>query len=310
MSIKRVLVTGGAGFIGSHLVERLLAEGLEVTVLDDFSTGSTKNLASVEGAVGVIRGSILDASAIGEAARGAKCVFHLAAIVSVPRSVQEPLLVDEVNCRGTLMALEASRREGAKFVFSSSAAVYGDSPELPKTEAMAPEPVSPYGAQKLAGEAYVRAYAASFGMEACSLRYFNVYGPRQDPTSPYSGVITKFLRSALAGEDLTIFGDGSQTRDFVYVQDVVEANILAMRARTCGEAFNVGTGASVDIERLAGEIAQEAGQGSIVRHAAPRAGDIEHSRCDPSRAARDLGFRAKVGIEEGIARTLEYFRSG
>ncbi|MCA1946993.1 MAG: SDR family oxidoreductase [Armatimonadetes bacterium] len=305
----RFLVTGGAGFIGSHIVDALLARGNRVVVLDDLSSGSLDNLAHCRDRVEFVQGSIADADLVARLAEGCRGIFHLAAVVSVPQSVEEPLPVDRVNTHGTLCVLEAARRAGARVVFSSSAAVYGDDPELPKTERSRTEPISPYGVQKLAGEKYLFAYNRLHGVEGVALRYFNVFGPRQNPRSMYSGVITLLTLKALRGEPLTIFGDGSQTRDFVYVRDVVAANLLAMDAADApGLVVNVGTGRATSVLELAETIRREARSGSEIVFGPPRPGDILHSRSDPSLAERAIGFRAAVPLAQGLREAIDWFR--
>ena len=240
----RTLVTGGAGFIGSHIVRRLLELGHAVRVLDDFSTGSRDNLAEVSSDVEITAGDVRDADALERVANGCEVIFHEAAIVSVPYSIEHPMESHAVNVVGTLNTLEVARRVGARrVVFASSAAVYGAEPTLPKVESMLPAPISPYGVEKLTCEHYLAAWAHLFGVETVALRYFNVFGPRQDPSSPYSGVISVFVDRLLAGRGVTFFGDGRQTRDFVYAGDVAEANVLAASARgVSGRAYNVACG--------------------------------------------------------------------
>lgn len=300
------LVTGGAGFIGSHIVDALMARGDRVRVLDDLSSGSLENLPA---GADFEKGCVTDFDLVARMADGCRGVFHLAAVASVPRSVEEPLLVDRVNTLGTLCVLEAARQVGARVVFSSSAAVYGDSPELPKTEDGRTDPISPYGVQKLMGERYLFAYHRLHGLEGVALRYFNVFGPRQNPTSMYSGVITILCRRALRGEPLTIFGDGSQTRDFVFVRDVVAANLVAMDCpRAPAIITNVCTGEATSVMDLAQAILRESGSNSRVEFGPPRAGDILHSRGNPTFAERAIGFRASVPLNSGLAQTLEWFR--
>jgi UDP-glucose 4-epimerase len=306
MRNEKVLVTGGAGFIGSHLAEALVAEGAEVTVLDDLSSGNEANLEACRDRVRFIRGSILDEDALAESAEGCATIFHLAAVVSVPRSVKEPLAVHDTNATGTLRVFEAARKVGAKVVFSSSAAVYGDQGDRPATESLRPAPLSPYGVQKLLGEQYAQVYHRLFGMRSVGLRYFNVYGPRQDPQSPYSGVISIFAERARRGEPITIHGDGSQTRDFVYVGDVVRANLLAADAE-CGDGrpLNVGTGVRTPICALAERIREISGGGGEIRFGPPRAGDIHHSCADVASAETSIRFGASKALQEGLALTLQ-----
>lgn len=307
---KSFLVTGGAGFIGSHIVDALVENGYKVRVLDDLSMGSLSNLEQVRDKIEFVEGSILDETLVNEMASGCDGVFHLAAVTSVPQSVEEPIFVHKVNALGTLTVIEAARKAGARVVFSSSAAVYGDDPALPKKEGMATFPISPYGVQKLMGEHYLRNFHSLFGLEGFCLRYFNVYGPRQNPSSHYSGVITIFCNRALSGEPIRIFGDGGHTRDFVFVSDVVQANLRAMGADGAdARPLNVGTGNSVNLTTLANLIRSAAGSTSPIEYAEPRPGDIVHSRCDPSNAESAIGFKAQVPMETGLNKTLEFFRN-
>ncbi len=302
------LVTGGAGFIGSHLVEELAARGAQVRVLDDFSTGSWENLAPCADAIAVIEGDVTDLPTVEKAVAGVEYVLHHAAIASVERSVEDPRLVQRVNVEGTLNLLLAARDAGVRrLVFASSAAVYGDAESLPLTEDTPSRALSPYAASKVAGEAYVRAFAASYGLPTVILRYFNVYGPRQDPTSPYSGVISRFASALASGQPPTIFGDGRQTRDFVYVGDVVRANWMACtRAEAVGETFNVAVGRRVSILRLAETLNTVMGLDLPPRFAPPRSGEVRHSQADVSRARRVMGFRAETPLEVGLARTVRW----
>lgn len=306
---KRFLVTGGAGFIGSHIVDALVARGDEVRVLDDLSMGFRLNLEQVKDQIEFVEGSILDESLVNRLAEGCDGVFHLAAVTSVPQSVDDPIFVHKVNALGTLTVIEAARKAGARVVFSSSAAVYGDDPTLPKTEDLPTFPISPYGVQKLMGEHYLRNFHQLFGLPGFCLRYFNVYGPRQNPSSHYSGVITIFCNRALAGEPIRIFGDGEQTRDFVFVSDVVQANLCAMAAENANASpLNVGTGASVNLTELAKLIKDAAGSKSAVEYAEARPGDIVHSRSNPSNTAKAIGFEAQVRMEDGLKKTIEFFK--
>ncbi|MFQ3586599.1 MAG: NAD-dependent epimerase/dehydratase family protein [Fimbriimonadaceae bacterium] len=289
------LVTGGAGFIGSHLVEALAAAGAQVRVLDDLSSGSLDNLAAVADRIEMHRGSVLDADLVRALTEGCRFVFHLAAVVSVARSFDEPVPCHRVNAEGALVVAEAASRAGARLVLSSSAAVYGDNPNLPLPESQNLAPLSPYGAQKAYGEMIVGAYRAGV-----ALRYFNVYGPRQDPSSPYSGVVSIFARRMAAGQPITVFGDGKQTRDFVYVDDVVRANMRAALSDARG-AYNVCTGRPVSLLELI-EILGRLLQPVEVAFAEPRIGDIRHSAGDPRSAENDLGFIARTTIGEGLAK--------
>jgi len=311
-SPERYLVTGGAGFIGSHIVEALAAKGLPVRVLDNLSTGRIENLASVHDRIEFVEGSILDQEAVTVAAAACTGIFHLAAAVSVQESISDPVPVHQTNALGTLHVIEAARAIGARVVFSSSAAVYGDDPVLPKTETMAPCPISPYGIQKLMGEQYLRAYHGLHGLGGRSLRYFNVYGPRQRPDATYAAVIPLFVDALLNGRDPEVHGDGHQSRDFTYISDVVAANLAAAgadEARCSGHAYNIAAGSSaslLDLLRIFGELL---GVTPTPRFVPPRAGDVRRSQADASAAARDLGFRCTVGLDEGLRRTVDWLRT-
>lgn len=298
----KYIVTGGAGFIGSHIAEAL-ADRHEVVVVDDFSTGHPENLRGFD--VTLVEGSVTDLSLLKEVFAGADGVFHEGAIASVPKSVADPLATHQANLTGTLDVLLAAREAGVrKVVFASSSAVYGESPELPKQESMLPEPLSPYAVSKLAGEHYAAAFSRLYGLQAVCLRYFNVFGPRQDPSSPYSGVISIFADRILAGKPLTIYGDGEQTRDFVYVADVVRANLKAMEGDT-GGVFNIARGRTTTLNALAETMMRTAGRSVEIRHAEERAGDIRHSYADIARAEEVLGWKPEWGLEDGLALTME-----
>jgi nucleoside-diphosphate-sugar epimerase len=305
------LVTGGAGFIGSHLVEALLAAGCRLTVLDDLSSGSERNLTASAGRLRFIRGDIRDPATVADAAAGCETVFHLAAVVSVPRTTQDPIGSAAVNEAGSLNVLEAARRAGARrFVFASSSAVYGDDPRLPKREDMAPKPLTPYAVQKLAVEYHAGVYYGLYGLPSVSLRFFNVFGPRQDPSSPYSGVISIFMSRALAGEPPTIHGDGRQSRDFVYVSDVVHALIgAATSSYAPGRVFNVGTGRSVTINALWETLAALSGSTARAVHGPPRPGDVPQSVSAIEAAAAGLGFAPRVSLETGLEMTVAWYRN-
>lgn len=303
---RRVLVTGGAGFIGSHLVDALLEAGFVVRVLDDLSTGSESNLnRDAE----LICGSILDLAACDKACDGVGTVFHLAASVSVPASVSDPRESFETNALGTFNVLDSARRSGvSKVVYSSSSAVYGDSPELPKSEQMAPSPVSPYAAGKLAGEHVVTVYARSYGMETVSLRYFNVFGPRQRPDSPYAAAIPIFFDRILRGEELIVYGDGQQTRDFTYVDNVVEANLLCLEAKGLqGQVVNCACGEQISINELIAEIEKITGRSATIRNEPPRVGDVKFSVAACDLAEQLLGFRPRVAWRDGLRLTSAYY---
>ncbi|MGD8618685.1 MAG: NAD-dependent epimerase/dehydratase family protein, partial [Gammaproteobacteria bacterium] len=280
---KLALVTGGAGFIGSHITERLLSEGYRVRILDNFSTGKRENIPQ-SALVEVINGDVADFKTVQDAMENVAVAFHEAAIASVPETVGNPLASERVNYRGTLNVLEAARHAGTRRVmFACSAAVYGDLPELPKQENMPLRPLSPYAVDKLASEHACRMYWHLYGLETVSLRYFNVYGPRQDPSSPYSGVISIFADCLQCGRQPAIYGDGEQTRDFVYVADVVEANMLAATAQTApGNTINVAGGGTITINGLLQTICKIKNQPVVPRHLPGRQGDIRHSRADIS----------------------------
>lgn len=307
---RKVLVTGGAGFIGSHLVDALRARGCRVSVLDDLSTGSLENLRLDDGGTEFVHGDVADGEAVREACGDCEAVLHLAAMVSVPRTMADPIAAARVNTLGTVTVLEEARRLNVgSVVLASSCAVYGDNPHLPLSENAPPAPRSPYAVQKLGGEDYLRMAHRVYGTDAVSLRFFNVYGPRQNPSSPYSGVISIFMTRALADRPPTIYGDGDQTRDFVYVADVVRAIMLAATTpAAAGAVVNVGSGRSVAIGELWRQISTLAGAHAVPRHEPARDGDIRHSRADAGLAETLLGFAAEFNLETGLARTLEWYR--
>ena len=309
---RRFLVTGGAGFIGSHLVERLLADGHDVRVLDNLSSGSLDNLAFAgsDAALAVVRGDVRDLSCVEVAAAGVDVIFHQAAMRSVPQSMADPLGTNANNVTGTLHVLEAARRQGVRrVVYASSSSVYGERPDLPKREEQPPAPISPYGASKLAGEQYAAIWNRLYGVETVGLRYFNVFGPRQDPASEYAAVIPKFILAALAGHAVEIHGDGWQSRDFTYVENVVEANILAGEAEAAaGEVLNVGCGSRVSLLEIVGKLEALVGRSIRRRHTEGRVGDIRHSEADIDKAQRLLGYAPKVEFDDGLRRAVEYFR--
>jgi UDP-glucose 4-epimerase len=310
--VQHALVTGGAGFIGSHLVDALMREGTRVSVIDNLSTGKRENLP--EAAMNFVfhEGDIRDWALLRKVMEGVDVVFHQAAVVSVPLSVAEPLESAAVNEMGTLSVLEAARQAGCRrVVLASSSAVYGDDPELPKHEAMALWPLSPYAVQKMVGERYAGLYSTLYGLETTCLRYFNVFGPRQDPASPYSGVISIFMDRAVADQAPAIYGDGEQTRDFVYVQDVIAANLLAAAEKgAAGKIFNIGTGITITINRLWQLVAEMAGITLTPEYKTAREGDILHSVAAIDASRRDLGFVPRVGFEEGLAHTYAWYRNG
>jgi len=305
---KLYLVTGGAGFIGSNLVDALVARGDRVRVLDDFSTGRRENLAAQPG-VEVVEGDLRDAAVVRRAVAGVDGVFHQAALRSVPRSVDDPLSSNQVNVTGTLVLLLACRDAGVRrVVYASSSSVYGDDPALPKVETLPTRPVSPYAISKLAAEHYCQTFARLYGLETVSLRYFNVFGPRQNPESKYSAVIPRFLAQALAGEPLEVHGDGEQSRDFTYIDNVVEGNLRAMAAPgVSGEVFNIACGTRHSLIAIADAIADFLGRQLPRAHTGPRAGDVRHTLADITKAERLLGYRPKVDFATGMRRTCEYF---
>lgn len=308
----QVLVTGGAGFIGSHLVERLLTEGAKVRVLDNLSTGHAENLTSFRERIEFISADLLDDDARRRAVEGVEVIFHQAAIPSVPRSVANPIESHLNGAHATLLLLESARQlRVRRLVFAASSSAYGEKEILPKDEAMIPDPISPYAATKVASEYYLRAFARCYDLDTVSLRYFNIFGPRQDPTSPYSGVIARFCRSFVDDQTLTIFGDGEQSRDFTYVTNAVEANWRAATAtgRLDGEVFNVGCGERVTLNRMLETLNDLTGQRRRATYAPSRAGDVRHSLADLRRIRERLGYRPVVSFKEGLARTLEWYRA-
>ncbi|MCG6918806.1 MAG: SDR family oxidoreductase [Deltaproteobacteria bacterium] len=309
--MKKCLVTGGAGFIGSNLVERLVGLSFEVKVLDDLSSGFLRNLEPFRENIEFIEGDVRDMATLQQVMSEVEVVFHQAAVVSVPQSIEDPMETGMVNDLGTLYVLEAARHNGVRrVVFASSCAVYGDLPQVPKKEDMDTKPLSPYAASKLNGETYARLYGDLYGLETVCLRYFNVYGPRQDPSSPYSGVISIFMDSAARGERPTIYGDGEQYRDFVYVADVVQANLLAaQRENISGVTINVGTGKPVTINSLWRNIAELAGVQGEAKRADFRPGDIRQSVAEISRARELLDYQSYHSLEEGLQFTWEWYRS-
>ncbi len=299
------LVTGGAGFIGSHLVEALLAEGYKVRVVDNLATGSRANLAHLDGQFEWIEGDVQDFEVCRRAAEGVDFVFHQAAIPSVPRSVREPLASHSSGPTATINILEASRMAGVRrLMFAASSSAYGDAALSPKHEDMLPQPLSPYAAGKLAGEHYVRVYARTMGLDAVSLRYFNIFGPRQDPSSPYSGVISLFIKRMTELERPTIFGDGKQTRDFTYVANAVAANLLAMKhpEPLRGDVFNVGTGQSISLLDLVNSLNTILGTKFDAELQPPRPGDVRDSLANLDRIGSVLGYRPIVSFDEGLRR--------
>ena len=310
------VVTGGAGFIGSHVVERLLRDHPSATirVLDNFSTGAMGNLPFAAAAgerLQVVRGDIRDLAAVERVVHGAGVVFHQAAMRSVPRSVADPLGANDNNVTGTLHVLEAARRAGVRrVVYASSSSVYGDRAELPKCEDQPPAPISPYAVSKVAGEQYAAVWTRLYGVETVGLRYFNVFGPRQDPASEYAAVIPRFILWALRGAPLEVHGDGRQSRDFTYIDNVVDANVLAARSpRASGETFNVGCGDRVTLLDIVARLEKMLGATLERRHTTARAGDVPHTLADVGKARRLLGYVPAVDFDEGLRRTVDYFKT-
>jgi UDP-glucose 4-epimerase len=308
--LPTTLVTGGAGFIGGHLVDRLLELGHSVRVLDNFSTGRRSNLRRTLGHIELIEGDLRDPDTVRRAAQGAEIVLHQGALPSVPRSVSDPRTSNAVNVEGTLNMLLAARDAGVRrVVVASSSSVYGDTPTLPKVETMPPLPRSPYAISKLAAEQYTCAFAQLYGLETVALRYFNVFGPRQDPTSQYAGVIARFCTAALAGQPFTVQGDGLQSRDFSYIENVVQANLLAAGVPdVSGQVFNIACGERITLLDVIATLHRLVGRELPIEHGPARPGDVRHSLADIDKARRLLGYAPAVGAAEGLARTLAWYR--
>ncbi|MFZ0212750.1 MAG: SDR family oxidoreductase [Candidatus Acidiferrales bacterium] len=304
------LVTGGAGFIGSNIVDELVRRGHGVTVLDDFSSGKEENLAGVRDKIRLVRGSICDLGATHEACHGADYVLHLAARTSVPRSVMDPLETNRVNIDGTLNVLIAARdAKVRRFVFAASSSAYGETEELPKIETMLAAPISPYGVTKLVGEIYAQVFGRVYGLENVSLRYFNVFGPRQDPSSQYSGVLSRFMLAVLQGLSPVVYGDGQQSRDFTFVDNVVDVSLRACETPgVSGKVFNGGTGERITLNDVLKLLAQICGKRVSAKYDPPRTGDILHSQADITCARRLLGYEPRVNFEEGLRRTWKWYR--
>jgi nucleoside-diphosphate-sugar epimerase len=305
----RYLVTGGAGFIGSNTVQELVRCGHKVVVLDNLSTGKESNLAEVRDQIEFILGSITDPEKVRAACSGVDYVLHLAARTSVPRSMKEPVETNYVNVDGTLNVLLAARNAKVKrVVFSASSSAYGETPTLPKHESMTPAPISPYGVTKLMGEIYGKLFHRIYGLEFVALRYFNIFGPRQDPDSPYSGVLSRFNAALLEGKELTIYGDGQQSRDFTFVANAVQANLIACTAENvAGLVFNIGTGNRYTLNQTLQMLGTVAGRPVNAKYGPAREGDILHSQADISEAQEKLGYDPRVGFEQGLRRTWEWF---
>lgn len=306
------LITGIAGFIGSSIARALLERGEQVRGIDNLATGKRENIKEIADRIDFREADLLDLDAMKEACHGVECVYHQAAIPSVPKSVLDPLGSNQANVDGTVNILIAARdAKVRRVVYAASSSAYGDTPTLPKREDMTPNPISPYAVAKLASEYYMVSFFRCYGLETVSLRYFNIFGPRQDPTSPYSGVLAKFITQMLRGEQPTIFGDGSQSRDFTYIDNAVSANLLAAQASTAkvaGRVFNVATGTRVDLNQTFELLKKMTGYSGNVKYAAERGGDIKHSLADITLATKALGYEPKVNFEEGLQRTVEWYR--
>jgi nucleoside-diphosphate-sugar epimerase len=307
----KYLVTGGAGFIGSNAVDELVRRGHKVAVLDDCSAGKEENLRDVSAKIEFFSGSITDLDVVRKACAGTDYVLHLAARTSVPRSVKDPLETNHINIDGTLNVLVAARdAKVRRLVYAASSAAYGDTPTLPKRESMTPAPISPYGVTKFVGELYANVFGRCYGLETVSLRYFNVFGPRQDPSSPYSGVLSKFMMAIIEGSQPVVFGDGGQSRDFNYVENVVQANLLACEAPGCaGKVFNIGTGGRFTLNETLRLLEKISGKKVTAKYDPPRAGDILHSQAGISESRKMLGYDPKVDFAEGLRRTWDWYRT-
>jgi UDP-glucose 4-epimerase len=305
----RYLVTGGAGFIGSNIVDELVRRSHEVIVLDDLSAGSERNLAGVRSKIDFRMGSVTDLKDLQAACRGVDYMIHLAARTSVPRSVNDPLETNHVNIDGTLNSLVAARdAKVRRFVFAASSSAYGETPELPKLESMPPQPISPYGVTKYVGELYAQVFGRVYGLENASIRYFNVFGPRQDPRSEYSGVLSRFMLALLLGQPPVIFGDGEQSRDFTYIENVVDETLRACEAPgVSGMVFNGGTGARITLNQVLELLGKITGKKIHARYDPPRTGDIRDSQADIALAQKTLGYEPLVHFEEGLRRTWDWY---
>jgi nucleoside-diphosphate-sugar epimerase len=307
------LVTGVAGFIGSSLARAVLAQGDQVRGIDNLSTGKRQNLAEILARIDFREADLLDLPSVHDACRGVDYVFHEAAIPSVPKSVLDPLGSNRANVDATVNVLVAARDAKVKrLVYAASSSAYGDTPTLPKQEDMKPNPISPYAVAKLASELYLTSFYRCYGLETVSLRYFNIFGPRQDPTSPYSGVLAKFITQMLAGESPTILGDGLQSRDFTFIENVVKANLLACKApagEVAGKVFNVATGTRIDLNQTFAVLKKLIGFNGEVKYGPERAGDVKHSLADLTRSEKHLGYTPQVNFEEGLKRTVDWYRN-
>jgi UDP-glucose 4-epimerase len=307
--MAKVLVTGGAGFIGSHIVDSLVARGDRVTVLDNMSTGRAENLSAVRERVELVKSDLTDREAVRAAVQGVDCVFHQAALASVQRSVEKPLDTHAACVTGTLILIDEARRAKVRrIVYAASSSAYGDQPTASKRETDLPLPISPYGAAKLAAEYYLAAFAAMGDIETVALRYFNVFGPRQDPHSEYSAVIPRFITAMLSGVQPTVYGDGQQSRDFTYVENVVAANLLAAKAEgASGRVLNVAAGGKISLLELIAALNKLLKMNVAAKHEAARVGDVRESMADITLARQVLGYEPRVGFEEGLRRSIDYY---
>ncbi|HVY40059.1 MAG TPA: NAD-dependent epimerase/dehydratase family protein [Polyangia bacterium] len=307
------LITGGAGFIGSSIARALLARGDRVRIIDNFFSGKRENLADIAKDVELIEGDIRDEQALARAVTGVEVVYHEAAIPSVPRSLADPISSHDANATGTLKVLAAAKKAGARrVVYAASSSAYGDTPTLPKIETMRPSPLSPYAVSKLAGEHYCAVFAGAYGLETVSLRYFNVFGPHQDPTSEYAAVIPRFITAALADQGVTIFGDGTQSRDFCFIDNTVEANLAAASAPAAavsGGVFNVACGAATTLNEVVKQVSDIVGHPVPITYAKGRVGDVKHSLADITAARERLGYRGAISFAEGLKRTAAWYAS-
>lgn len=306
------VVTGGAGFIGSHIAGALSASGARVRIIDDLSTGHSENLDEIGGDVDFVQGSVADEQLLAKALENVELIFHEAAIPSVPRSVEAPRNTHIASVDGTFSLLLAAKEAGVKrVVYAASSSAYGDQPTLPKVEQMAPDPLSPYAVAKLVGEYYCRVFTRVYGLETVSLRYFNVFGPRQDPGSQYSGVVSRFISALLNDERPVIYGDGEQSRDFTYIENVVNANLSAASApKAAGRVINVANGERITLNELLNELKELTGRADVTaEYLEPRVGDVRHSLADNTMARELLGYESKVGLREGLQRTLDWWKT-
>ncbi len=308
--MAQFLVTGGAGFIGSHIARRLVSQGAEVTIVDNFSTGSERNLDDLSSNCTILEGDLCEFPLVQDAVEGMEVVFHQAALPSVPRSVEDPLASHAANVDGTLNLLRACQLGGVRrVVYASSSSVYGDLEQLPKVESQPPAPISPYAADKLSGEYYCSVFHRVYGLETVALRYFNVFGPRQSPNSPYAAVIPRFIQALLQNESPTIYGDGKQSRDFTYVDNVVDANLLAAFSPGAkGEIMNLACGEATTLLELLKILQQLTGHSIAPKMAEPRSGDVRHSRADITKAQQILNYAPKVSLADGLERTVKWYR--